>query len=106
MMRLQQVHEGPASISASTNGGQGYPLTVVARAEATTPPAASTGEGRCPGLKGDPSLPVGDEYVGTLPLTDAGSYVFALRANGVPFPVRPGTHCRPRHLHAFRTLVS
>ena len=75
---------------------------MVARATAATPPAVSTGEGRCPGMKGDPLLPLGDEYVGTLPLTDAGVYDFALRANGVPFPGYPkSTMVLPSAVTAF-----
>ena len=88
-VRLQQVHEGPAVIAALTNGGVGYPLTVIAQAESTTPRAVTLGTARCPGMSGDPAMPLGDEYVGTLPLTNAGKYDLTLRANGVPFPGYP-----------------
>lgn len=89
-VRLVQVHEGPASISMTTNAGAGYPLTVVAKAPAATPPASMLGGvARCPGMSGDPTVPTGDLYIGSLPLTDAGVYDFTLRANGAAFPGYP-----------------
>lgn len=86
--RQVAVHEGPAAFPAATGGR--YPITVVALAPATTPPAVSSGAARCPGLDPhDPVAPLGDEYVGAVPLTQAGAYNLTLRAGGAALPGYP-----------------